>query len=105
MSACEQTVSRAASGSGGGETMERQLGKLESDVEHIKTDVSGLRADLREFRSEIRSEIGELRSETHSEVGKLRDLHERDFRVLFGAIIVVAIGIASIMAKAFGWLK
>jgi len=85
--------------------MERQLGKLESDVEHIKTDVSGLRADLREFRSEIRSEIGELRSETHSEVGKLRDLHERDFRVLFGAIIVVAIGIASIMAKAFGWLK
>jgi predicted RNase H-like nuclease (RuvC/YqgF family) len=92
MSACETTVTKVAS-SGGGK-MERQLGKLESDVEHIKTDIAGLKSDSREFRSEVRSDMG-----------KLRDLHERDFRILFGAIIVVAIGIASIMAKAFGWLK
>jgi len=119
MSACEKSVSEATSGGGDGGKVERQVGKLESDVEHIKTEVGSLRADVRELRSEIRSEVrdirsemgqlrsdmGQLRSDTHSELGKLRDVHERDFRILFGAIIVVAIGIASIMAKAFGWLK
>ena len=92
MSACEKKVIEATSGGGG--NVERQLGKLESDVEHIKTAVGTLKTEARELRSEMRSDIG-----------KLRDLHERDFRILFGAIIFVAIGIASIMAKSFGWLE
>lgn len=93
MSACETTVSEAVSRGVGGK-MERELGKVESDIEHIKSDVAALKADVRESRSEVRSDIW-----------KLRDVHERDFRILFGAIIFVALGIASIMAKSFGWLN
>lgn len=34
----------------------------------------------------------------------LRNDVRGDFRVLFGAIIAVALGLAGLMAKSFGWL-
>jgi hypothetical protein len=61
--------------------MEARIGKLESDVEYIKRDVSELRTDVRELRSH----------------------QERDFRLLFGAIVFVALGISGMLAKLFGW--
>ncbi|HEY1934237.1 MAG TPA: hypothetical protein VGG99_19690 [Acetobacteraceae bacterium] len=33
----------------------------------------------------------------------MRDAMERDFRLLFGAIITVALGLAALMAKSFHW--
>ena len=33
----------------------------------------------------------------------LRDAVESDFRILFGAIITVALGLATLMAKGFHW--
>lgn len=35
---------------------------------------------------------------------KIDDHHDRDFRVLFGALIAVALGLAGLMAKGFHWL-
>lgn len=35
---------------------------------------------------------------------KIDDRHDRDFRVLFGALIAVALGLAGLMAKGFHWL-
>lgn len=29
---------------------------------------------------------------------------ERDFRILFGALIAVTLGLAGLMARGFGWL-
>jgi len=73
-----------------GDVMEVRIGKLESDVEYIKRDVSELRADVRQLRD---VDIRELRSH-----------QERDFRLLFGAIVFVALGITGMLAKLFGWL-
>jgi 50S ribosomal subunit-associated GTPase HflX len=70
-------------GNGGGSSMEPRIAKLESDAAHIQTDISDIKTDLREIKKD----------------------QVRDFRQLFGALVVVALGLAGLMAKGFGWLK
>jgi hypothetical protein len=48
---------------------------------NIKRDVSELRGDMQEVRQH----------------------QERDLRILFSALIGVALGLAGLMAKGFGW--
>lgn len=72
-------------GNGGGGTsdgMEARVAKLEADIGHIKTSLSDVRSEVRELRSDART----------------------DFRLLFGALIFVALGLAGLMAKGFKWL-
>lgn len=66
----------------GGGTVEARIARLESDVAHIQRDISEMKVDIREVKRDQRS----------------------DFRLLFGALIAVAIGLAGLMAKGFGWL-
>lgn len=58
--------------------MEARIARLESDVSHIQTDISEIKTDIREIRTDMKS--------------------------LLGALIFVALGLAGIMAKGFGWL-
>jgi hypothetical protein len=69
---------------GGGDDggMEARIAKLEAAVSHIERDVSELRQDVREIKRDQRA----------------------DFRLMFGAIIAVALGLAGLMAKGFKWL-
>ncbi|BDO97583.1 TPA: hypothetical protein ACXGCQ_004717 [Escherichia coli] len=69
-------------GGGGGDDMQARVAKLESDVEHIKHTLKEMKDDIREIKRDARS----------------------DFRLLFGAIISVALGLAALMAKGFHWL-
>ncbi|MCC8421483.1 hypothetical protein J8V12_11130 [Photorhabdus thracensis] len=62
--------------------MEARVARLESDVEHIKKSIDEVKTDVREMRKDARS----------------------DFRLLFGAIIAVALGLAGLMAKGFHWI-
>ena len=62
--------------------MEARVAKLESDVGQIQRDVGEIKIDIREIRKAI----------------------ETDFRLIFGALIVVAGGRAGVMAKGFHWL-
>ena len=48
----------------------------------------------------ILDELRELRSEMRD----LRRTASSDFRILFSAIIAVALGLASVMANGFGWI-
>lgn len=71
------------SGGGGDNTgMEARIAKVESDVQHIMADIGEMKLDLRELRANQRT----------------------DFRLLFGAVITVALGLAALMAKGFGWI-
>jgi hypothetical protein len=75
--------------SAGGEEdrrMEARLAKLETTVEFIQRDLKELKVDLRTVRSDING------------------VQTTDFRILFGAIITVALGLAGLMAKGFHWL-
>lgn len=71
---------------GGGPTLEARIAKLEATTEHVQRDVAELKSDVRELRREV---LG---------------IRTTDFRILFGAIITVALGLASLMGKGFGWL-
>ncbi|EPV0761201.1 hypothetical protein [Klebsiella quasipneumoniae] len=76
-------ASRSSSPPGGGiGNMESKLSRLESEVEHIKGTMRELGNDLKELRRDSRS----------------------DFRLLFGSLITVALGLAGLMAKGFHWL-
>ena|SRR6266404_29188 len=69
---------------GGGGTfdgMEARVAKLEASVEHIQRDTADIKSDLRTLRDHART----------------------DFRILFGAIITVALGLAGLMGKGFHW--
>jgi hypothetical protein len=66
----------------GGDGTNARLAKLEAAIEHIHTDLGEVRKDIREIKSDAKT----------------------DFRILFGAIIFVALGIAGLMAKGFKWL-
>ncbi|WP_291442752.1 hypothetical protein [Desulfovibrio sp.] len=69
-------------GDSGGGNMEARIARLESDMSHVKSDISEIKADFREFRKDART----------------------DFRLTFGALIAVALGLAGLMAKGFGWI-
>ncbi|OUS53809.1 hypothetical protein BM607_003175 [Shewanella sp. SACH] len=62
--------------------MEPRVARLESDVENIKITLSDIKSDVREIKRDART----------------------DFRLLFGTIITVALGLAGLMAKGFHWL-
>lgn len=61
--------------------MKARVAKLESDVGYIKDTLSEVRLDIREIKKDAKS----------------------DFRMLFGALITTALGLAALMAKGFHW--
>ncbi len=73
----------AASGGGPHDPgMEARVAKLEAHIEHIQSDINEIKSDLREIKRDARA----------------------DFRLLFGALIFVALGLAGLMAKGFHWI-
>lgn len=59
--------------------MEARIARLEVAVEYMQRDIAELKADIRAIRT-------------------------TDFRLIFGAIITVALGNAALLAKGFGWM-
>lgn len=66
----------------GGANTEARMARLEATAEHILREIGDVKADAREIKKDARS----------------------DFRLLFGAVIAVALGLAGLMAKGFHWL-
>jgi putative component of toxin-antitoxin plasmid stabilization module len=71
-----------ADGGGHDGGMEARIARLESAAEHMQGDLRDIKADIRDLRTDART----------------------DFRLLFGALIAVALGLTGVMAKGFGWL-
>ncbi|MEO8543467.1 MAG: hypothetical protein ABI434_07785 [Burkholderiaceae bacterium] len=66
--------------------MEARVAKLEAGLEHVQKDIAELKADVRSIRDAITG------------------IRTTDFRIMFGAIITVALGLSALMAKGFHWL-
>ena len=62
--------------------LEPRVAKLEAHIGHIQTDIADIKTDVREIKRDART----------------------DFRLLFGALIFVALGLAGVMAKGFHWI-
>jgi hypothetical protein len=82
LQAVEAAVLKSAGGNGTSNGMEARVAKLEASVGHIETDIRDIKTDIREIKGEARS----------------------DFRLIFGALIAVALGLAGLMAKGFHWV-
>lgn len=80
----------AGNGDGGGGSMEARVARLEAHVEHIDETLTDIKQDIRDIRSDLKEVRGDART---------------DFRLLFAALIAVAVGLAGLMAKGFGWLS
>ncbi|MFY7960264.1 MAG: hypothetical protein ACOVVK_09325 [Elsteraceae bacterium] len=63
-------------------TMEARIAKVEAGIEHLVRETQSMRADIRDIRSE----------------------HRADFRLTWGGMIALAIGLAAMMAKGFKWI-
>lgn len=62
--------------------MEPRIAKVEASLEYVHETLRDIKSDVREIK-----------------------LHARtDFRVIFAALIAVAIGLASLMAHGFKWI-
>lgn len=92
---------RLAKGDGGGDDpgMEARVAKLEATAEYIQRDVAEIKADLKATNEAVRKFGDDVNSEFKAARSEMR----ADFRLLFGAIITVALGLAGLMAKGFGW--
>ena len=91
--------------------------RVETHIDWLRHDVTEIRNELKDVRSEIkdvRSEIKDVRSEIKDVRGEIKDVRDEirdvrkdmrsDFRLMFSALIMVALGLSSIMAKGFHWL-
>ena len=62
--------------------MEARIAKLEASVTHIEKDISEIKGEVREIRKD----------------------NKEDFRILFGSLVFVALGLAALMAHGFKWI-
>lgn len=88
-----RVITRTHGGDDGGGTMEARVAKLESDVEFIKRDIADIKQDVRDMRTELKNDLKEIRCEIRS-----------DFRTVWAGMFAIALGLAGMMAKGFGWL-
>jgi hypothetical protein len=73
--------------------MEARVAVLEEIAKSTKEMLADIRADQRAFRVQ-----------TDANFDKLRDQQRTDFRITWGGLIAVALGLAALMAKGFHWL-
>ncbi|MBN5149974.1 hypothetical protein JAK23_10825 [Stenotrophomonas maltophilia] len=80
--------------------MEARVAKLESTLEYVQRDVAEIRADLKKMADQLNA----FGKDVNGEFRAIRAEAKTDFRLLFGALITVALGLAGLMAKGFGWI-
>jgi hypothetical protein len=69
--------------------MEARIARPEADFSHMSRDVGRFESGMAHVAANLQH---------------VRERQERDFRLLFGAIISVALGLGAVLAKGFGWL-
>ena len=76
-----------------GTSMEARVAVLESIAAQTSATLAEIRQEMREMRTEMRTEFHDLRR-----------IHERDFRITFGAIITTTVGLAALIAHVAHWI-
>jgi hypothetical protein len=83
-------------------------GEMNAGFSEIRGEMSRLegrlRGEMNTGFSELRGEMNARFSESRAEMGDQGKRHDRDFKILFGALITLALGLSGLMAKGFGWI-
>lgn len=84
-----------------------RIGRLEVRVDQLVVNVremSAVLVALGERVARVETGIDFLRSDMKNLGDGLLAVRTTDFRLMFGALIAVALSLAAMMAKGFGWL-
>ena len=73
--------------------MEGRIAKLEVLGEYMARDIAEIKVEQRSMRADFTAEQR-----------RLHEIMATDFRILFSALITLALGMAGLLAKAFHWL-
>jgi predicted nucleic acid-binding Zn-ribbon protein len=68
--------------------IDHEIAAVKNDIGHLKEEMTEVRRDVREIRNDI---------------GGLRTQDEKNFRLLFGALMTVAIGLSAMIGHGFKW--
>ena len=90
--------------------MEARVAVLEHIAASTKEAIVDLRDEMRQERRANHEQIDRLQRSTTDQFQRIQDQFQRvnqtadrDFRLLFGALIATAIGLSTMMAKGFHW--
>lgn len=83
--------------------MEARVAVLEQIAKQTSETLVGIRADLASIKFDLKTDLGSTKTEVRTGLEAARDRHDRDFRITFGALITVALGLAALIAKGFKW--
>lgn len=78
----------------------RRVAVLEEIAASTKQVLSELRDEMRIGFRELRTELRDMRTELRD----MRQRQERDFRLLFGAVIIATLGLAGLIARTQHWI-
>ena len=101
-----------------GADMDEGMQKLQSDVEHIRIEISDVKTDIRQLRDQVdatKSEVGTLRVDVEKGFGTLRaeaaafrtDMERAlgSMRVMFlTGNMALAAAILTVLARVFKWI-
>ena len=72
-------------------------------LEEIAAATQQVVVELRSDNNRRFDEVSRRFDDVNRRFDAMRDAMERDFRILFGALITVALGLAALMARGFHW--
>lgn len=71
----------------------------QTTLQWIREELSHLRRELGAQGAEFRGELTGQGVELRDELAELRRMHDRDFRLIFGAMIAGTLGLAALIAR------
>ena len=83
--------------------MEARVAVLEEIAAATKQGIVDIRNEIREQRSATDRRLDATNQRIDALRDSLKDALERDFRIMFGALITAVVGLAALMAKGFHW--
>lgn len=120
--AIRSDIARLGGHGGGGDDVEARIATLESDVRHIRSDVSDIKVDLRRLddkfesmRTEFSGQIQDVRTDLSGQItqvrselsGKFDDLARSLASAKVWAVLLyvsLAATLLGVMAHGFGWV-
>lgn len=84
-------------------SMEARVAVLEEIAAATKQGIVDIRNEIREQRSATDRRLDATNQRIDALRDSLKDALERDFRIMFGALITAVVGLAALMAKGFHW--
>jgi hypothetical protein len=70
----------------------------------LRLEIRDMRTEMRDTRTEMRTEMRAMRQDMNAGFADVRRVHDRDFRMTWGAFIGASLGLLYLLAHTAHWL-